>query len=210
MVDFDYIFKVLIIGDSGVGKSSLLLRFSDDTFSDYYISTIGVDFKIKTIECDGKIIKLQIWDTAGQERFSTITRNYYRGAHGIIIVYDTTDQQSFENVPEWLNNADCSASPGAARLLVGNKVDLEARRKVTSQVAMDFANKAGIQLLETSAKESLNVEKAFMEMTRDIMVRVRQGGGGLLPIGEAADADNRSKKNVVIEGQKIHSGGYCC
>ena len=96
--EYDYLFKLLLIGDSGVGKSCLLLRFADDTYTESYISTIGVDFKIRTIQLDGKTIKLQIWDTAGQERFRTITSSYYRGAHGIIVVYDTTDSDSFEHV----------------------------------------------------------------------------------------------------------------
>ena len=104
--EYDYLFKLLLIGDSGVGKSCLLLRFADDTYTESYISTIGVDFKIRTIELDGKTIKLQIWDTAGQERFRTITSSYYRGAHGIIVVFDVTDQESFNNVKQWLHEID--------------------------------------------------------------------------------------------------------
>merc|ERR1712159_656276 len=100
--EYDYLFKLLLIGDSGVGKSCLLFRFADDTYQESYISTIGVDFKIRTVELEGKTIKLQIWDTAGQERFRTITSSYYRGAHGIIVVYDVTDQESFNNVKTWL------------------------------------------------------------------------------------------------------------
>ena len=100
--NYDYIFKVLLIGDSGVGKSSLLLRFADDTYTDCYISTIGVDFKIKTVELDGETVKLQLWDTAGQERFKTITSNYYRGAHGFILVYDVTNEESFKNLKQWI------------------------------------------------------------------------------------------------------------
>lgn len=100
--EYDYLFKLLLIGDSGVGKSCMLLRFADDSYTESYISTIGVDFKIRTIEIEGKTVKLQIWDTAGQERFRTITSSYYRGAHGIIITYDTTDLETYKHVPYWL------------------------------------------------------------------------------------------------------------
>lgn len=131
----DYLFKLLLIGDSGVGKSCLLLRFADDTYTESYISTIGVDFKIRTIELDKKTIKLQIWDTAGQERFRTITSSYYRGAHGIIVVYDCTDQDSFNNVKQWLEEIDRYACDNVNKLLVGNKCDLTAKKVVDYPVA---------------------------------------------------------------------------
>lgn len=126
----DYLFKLLLIGDSGVGKSCLLLRFADDTYTESYISTIGVDFKIRTIDLDGKTIKLQIWDTAGQERFRTITSSYYRGAHGIIVVYDCTDQETFNNVKQWLEEIDRYACDNVNKLLVGNKCDLHTKKVV--------------------------------------------------------------------------------
>jgi small GTP-binding protein len=119
-----------LIGDSGVGKSCLLLRFADDTYTESFISTIGVDFKIRTIELEGKTVKLQIWDTAGQERFRTITSSYYRGAHGIIVVYDITDAESFANVRMWLKEVERYGSEGVCKLLVGNKSDLTGRRAV--------------------------------------------------------------------------------
>merc|ERR1711965_386176 len=109
--EYDYLFKLLLIGDSGVGKSCLLLRFADDTYTETYISTIGVDFKIRTVEIDQKVIKLQIWDTAGQERFRTITSSYYRGAHGIIVVYDVTDEESFTAVERWMTEIERFAGP---------------------------------------------------------------------------------------------------
>ncbi|ORX79867.1 small GTP-binding protein [Basidiobolus meristosporus CBS 931.73] len=170
--EYDYLFKLLLIGDSGVGKSCLLLRFADDTYTESYISTIGVDFKIRTIELEGKTIKLQIWDTAGQERFRTITSSYYRGAHGIIVVYDVTDQDTFTNVKQWLQEIERYASEGVNKLLVGNKSDLSSKRAVEYTVAEEFAKETAIPLLETSAKDSTNVEQAFLTMAKQIKDRM--------------------------------------
>merc|ERR1711904_142698 len=175
--EYDYLFKLLLIGDSGVGKSCLLLRFADDTYTESYISTIGVDFKIRTIELEGKVIKLQIWDTAGQERFRTITSSYYRGAHGIIVVYDVTDQVSFNNVRQWLQEIDRYACENVNKLLVGNKCDLQDKRAVAQAEAKAFAEELGVQFLETSAKNSINVEEAFMAMAREIKNRMAMDGG---------------------------------
>lgn len=155
-----------------MGKSCLLLRFADDTYTESYISTIGVDFKIRTVDLDGKVIKLQIWDTAGQERFRTITSSYYRGAHGIIVVYDVTDQESFNNVKQWLNEIDRYANENVNKLLVGNKSDLSDKKVVDSQTAKAFADEIGIPFLETSAKNSTNVEQAFMTMAAEIKNRM--------------------------------------
>jgi len=166
--EYDYLFKLLLIGDSGVGKSCLLLRFADDTYTDSYISTIGVDFKIRTVDLDTKTIKLQIWDTAGQERFRTITSSYYRGAHGIIIVYDITDKESFDNVRQWLFEIDRYASENVCKLLVGNKSDLGNKRAVEFDAAKGFADELNIPFLETSAKNATNVEQAFLTMAAQI------------------------------------------
>ncbi|CAL9099025.1 unnamed protein product [Musa textilis] len=155
----DYLFKLLLIGDSSVGKSCLLLRFADDSYVDSYISTIGVDFKIRTVELDGKTVKLQIWDTAGQEWFKTITSSYYRGAHGIIIVYDITEMESFDNIRQWLSEIDRYASDSVCKLLVGNKCDLVENRVVEMEKAKAFADSFGIPFIETSAKDSINVER---------------------------------------------------
>jgi len=166
--EYDYLFKLLLIGDSGVGKSCLLLRFADDTYTDSYISTIGVDFKIRTVDLDTKTIKLQIWDTAGQERFRTITSSYYRGAHGIIIVYDITDKESFDNVRQWLFEIDRYASESVCKLLVGNKSDLTNKRAVEYEQAKAFADELNVPFLETSAKNAANVEQAFLTMAAQI------------------------------------------
>ena len=176
MAEYDFLLKLLLIGDSGVGKSCLLLRFADNSYTDSYISTIGVDFKIRNMEIDGKKAKLQIWDTAGQERFRTITSSYYRGAHGIIIVYDITDQETFNNVRNWLQEIDKFASDNVNKLLVGNKSDRSDRQVDTNQ-ARDFAASLGIPFIETSAKTAANVEQAFLKMTSDIKARIAETGG---------------------------------
>jgi len=199
--EYDYLFKLLLIGDSGVGKSCLLLRFADDTYTESYISTIGVDFKIRTIELEGKTIKLQIWDTAGQERFRTITSSYYRGAHGIIVVFDVTDQESFNNVKQWLHEIDRYACQNVKKLLVGNKCDLASKRAVATEHAQEFADSLGIQYLETSAKNATNVEKAFTTMAGQIRKWMQTQ-----PTPAA-----QTKVNIKA-GDKIDTkgGGGCC
>ncbi|GAB2292493.1 Ras- protein RABD2a [Dionaea muscipula] len=197
--EYDYLFKLLLIGDSGVGKSCLLLRFADDSYVESYISTIGVDFKIRTVEQDGKTIKLQIWDTAGQERFRTITSSYYRGAHGIIIVYDVTDQQSFENIKQWLSEIDRYASDNVVKLLVGNKSDLTSSKVVSYETGKAFADEIGVPFLETSAKNASNVEQAFMTMAAEIKKRVASQ-----PTASARPT------TVPIRGQPVAQKSNCC
>ncbi|XP_050428729.1 ras-related protein Rab-35 [Adelges cooleyi] len=166
--EYDHLFKLLIIGDSGVGKSSLLVRFADNTFSGSYITTIGVDFKIRTVVVDGEKVKLQIWDTAGQERFRTITSTYYRGTHGVIVVYDVTNGDSFANVKRWLHEIDQNCEV-VNRILVGNKNDAPDRKVVLTEDAKRFADQMGIQLYETSAKDNINVEQMFMSITKQVL-----------------------------------------
>ncbi|TLD10285.1 hypothetical protein PgNI_06048 [Pyricularia grisea] len=198
---YDYLFKLLLIGDSGVGKSCLLLRFADDTYTESYISTIGVDFKIRTIELDGKTVKLQIWDTAGQERFRTITSSYYRGAHGICVVYDVTDMDSFNNVKQWLQEIDRYATEGVNKLLVGNKSDMADKKVVDYTVAKEFADSLGIPFLETSAKNANNVEQAFLTMARQIKERM------------GTTTTNNSKPSVQVgpgQGVGSNQSNSCC
>ncbi|GCF01562.1 GTP-binding protein of the rab [Zygosaccharomyces mellis] len=206
--EYDYLFKLLLIGNSGVGKSCLLLRFSDDTYTNDYISTIGVDFKIKTVDLDGKTVKLQIWDTAGQERFRTITSSYYRGSHGIIIVYDVTDQESFNGVKMWLQEIDRYATSTVLKLLVGNKCDLKDKRMVEYDVAKEFADANKMPFIETSALDSTNVEEAFLTMARQIkdsMAQQQRHDGG------AANGQNENG-NVNLKGQSLtnSSTNGCC
>jgi len=197
--EYDYLFKLLLIGDSGVGKSCLLLRFADDTYTESYISTIGVDFKIRTIEIGGKTIKLQIWDTAGQERFRTITSSYYRGAHGIIVVYDVTDQVSFNNVRQWLQEIDRYACENVNKLLVGNKCDLTTKKVVDFNTAKEFADGLGIPFMETSAKNSTNVETAFITMAEEIKKRV--GGDKDTPV--------KNDEKVAVKQKPAGKKSFC-
>ncbi|KAM3233336.1 hypothetical protein P3L10_018695 [Capsicum annuum] len=183
--------------------SSLFFFFSgfqDDSYLESYISTIGVDFKIRTVEQDGKTIKLQIWDTAGQERFRTITSSYYRGAHGIIVVYDVTDQESFNNVKQWLNEIDRYASDSVNKLLVGNKCDLTAQKVVATETAQAFADEIGIPFMETSAKSATNVEQAFMAMSASIKNRMAANPA----------ANNARPPTVQIRGQPVNQKSGCC
>jgi len=191
--EHDYFFKILLIGDSGVGKSCLLLRFADDSWTDSHISTIGVDFKIKTLNCEGKVIKLQIWDTAGQERFRTITSSYYRGAQGIILVFDCTDMESFNNVKQWLGEIDRYACENVNKLLVGNKIDLVAGRVVDKNVASEFAESMNIPYIETSAKNASGVEEAFMQMAKAIKDRLASSTDGPKPKDETVVPNSQPK-----------------
>jgi len=171
---YDYLFKLLLIGDSGVGKTCVLFRFSEDAFNATFISTIGIDFKIRTIDLDGKKIKLQIWDTAGQERFRTITTAYYRGAMGIMLVYDITNDKSFDNIKNWIRNIEEHASQDVEKMILGNKCDMNERREVTKERGEELAIEYGIKFMETSAKASINVEEAFYTLARDIKAKMEK------------------------------------
>ncbi|KAH3762933.1 circularly permutated Ras protein 1 [Pelomyxa schiedti] len=163
--EYDYLFKLLLIGDSGVGKSCFLLRFSDDSyFTESFISTIGVDFKIRTVEMGGKVIKLQVWDTAGQERFRTITSSYYRGAHGILICYDISDRHSYDNLKQWLGEVERYAAESVSTVIVGMKSDLRTSRPdcVSTREAQEFADSYGLRLSECSSKANENITSTVL------------------------------------------------
>lgn len=179
---YDYLFKLLLIGDSGVGKTCILFRFSDDAFNHTFISTIGIDFKIKTIDLKGKKIKLQIWDTAGQERFHTITTSYYRGAMGILLVYDVTNAKSFDNIAKWLRNIEEHANEDVEKIIIGNKCDMEERRVIPTERGEEIARAHNIPFIETSAKANINIDRVFLELTDAILARTTAK--------EATDAGN--------------------
>lgn len=204
--DYDYLVKLLLIGDSGVGKSCLLLRFSDDSFTTSFITTIGIDFKIRTIELDGKRIKLQIWDTAGQERFRTITTAYYRGAMGILLVYDVTDESSFNNIRNWIRNIEQHASDNVNKILVGNKADMdESKRAVPTSQGQALADEYGIKFFETSAKTNFNVEQVFFSIARDIKQRIAESDSKAEPL-----TIKISKPDPAIGSATAQEKSACC
>ena len=175
--DYDYLFKVLLLGDTDVGKSSLILRYTEETFNSKLVNSIGVDFKMKKKEIDGKIIKVQIWDTAGHERFRSITYSYYRGANAIIIVFDITDKKSFLSITEWLKQIEKHAKENVFKFLVGNKSDLAEERKVTFEEAKEYADKHDLPYIETSAKEGININELFESSIKSFLSNNKYIGG---------------------------------
>uniref|UniRef100_T1JFW5 Ras-related protein Rab-43 n=1 Tax=Strigamia maritima TaxID=126957 RepID=T1JFW5_STRMM len=167
---YDFLFKIVVIGDSGVGKTSVVQRFKSGTFIERHGNTIGVDFAMKEMIVDGKKIKLQIWDTAGQERFRTITQSYYRSAHGVILVYDITKRSSFLNVQRWLEEVRRYTASNVLILMIGNKCDLETLREVENVEAQAMTERVPeiITTLETSAREDTNVSTAFTCMAKNL------------------------------------------
>ncbi|XP_062842235.1 ras-related protein Rab-43 [Trichomycterus rosablanca] len=169
---YDFVFKLVLVGDVGVGKTCVVQRFKTGTFIERQGNTIGVDFTMKTMDIQGKRVKLQIWDTAGQERFRTITQSYYRSANGAIITYDITKKATFLAVPRWLEDVKKYGGSNIATLLVGNKSDLTEQREVTLDEAQAMAHQLDfISAIETSAKDSSNVDEAFNKMAAELMLR---------------------------------------
>lgn len=162
--DYDYLFKIVLIGDSGVGKSNLLSRFTRNEFNLESKTTIGVEFATRSVIADSKLIKAQIWDTAGQERYRAITSAYYRGAVGALLIYDISKLSSFENIEKWLKELREHAELHIVIMLVGNKSDLKGLRAVRSEDAAIFAERNGIAFMETSALDGGNVEVAFQRV----------------------------------------------
>ena len=163
-------FKYLLVGDSGVGKSSLMHRFADDTYSDEYRSTVGTDFKCRHLKMGKDDVKVQIWDTAGQERFRSITTSYYRGANAVLVVFDVTDLASFNNVSNWSGEVSRHADEKCHRILVGNKCDLIAKRVVTFEQANEFAKSVNMVYREVSCKSSEQVNECFIELAAELLL----------------------------------------
>jgi len=172
---YNYLFKYIIIGDTGVGKSCLLLQFTDKRFQPVHDLTIGVEFGARMITIDGKQIKLQIWDTAGQESFRSITRSYYRGAAGALLCYDITRRETFNHLTCWLEDARQHSNSNMTIMLIGNKSDLEHKRAVSTEEGEQFAKENGLIFIETSAKTAANVEEAFINTAKKIYEKIQKG-----------------------------------
>jgi Ras-related protein Rab-1A len=170
--DYDYLFKIVFVGDSGVGKSSLVLKYTDNVYNESFISTIGVDFKIHTININNKQIKLQIWDTAGQERFRSITSSYYKGSHCVIFVYDITDILSYNNLQNWINEMKHHTGEKYS-CIIGNKYDkvekYPGNRAVAKEIVEEFAKNNNMLYVETSAKTGLNIGDIFKQIALDLV-----------------------------------------
>ncbi|KAL8222091.1 UNVERIFIED_CONTAM: Ras- protein Rab-19 [Gekko kuhli] len=169
---FDYLFKIILIGDSNVGKTCVVHRFKSGQYYVKQQNTIGVDFTVRSLEIDGKKVKIQVWDTAGQERFRTITQSYYRSAHGAILAYDMTRRSTFESIPHWIHEIEKYGAANLVLMLIGNKSDETEKRQVLFEDACTLAEKHGLlAVLETSAKEAQNVDEVFILMAKELMAR---------------------------------------
>ena len=163
----ELLYKILLLGDSSVGKTCFLMRYADNTFQEIHMTTIGLDYKLKNVQLDdGKIVKIQIWDTAGQDRFRSITKNYYKGAHGIILIYDVTSRKTFENVQNWITQIKEEVSDKVNIILVGNKIDDEKNRKVTTEEGKQMADSCKLEFFETSAKSGVGIDSTFNELVK--------------------------------------------
>uniref|UniRef100_A0A8C5Q7P2 Ras-related protein Rab-3 n=1 Tax=Leptobrachium leishanense TaxID=445787 RepID=A0A8C5Q7P2_9ANUR len=192
---FDYMFKLLIIGNSSVGKTSFLFRYADDSFTSAFVSTVGIDFKVKTVYRNEKRVKLQIWDTAGQERYRTITTAYYRGAMGFLLMYDISNVDSFNAVQDWATQIKTYSWDNAQVLLVGNKCDLEDDRVIPAEDGRRLAEELGFEFFEASAKENINVKQVFERLVDVICEKMNESlENGPVPSGNAQLNENTPKE----------------
>lgn len=208
---FDYQFRIILIGDSTVGKSSLLKYFTDGKFSELCDPTVGVDFFARLIEVkNGVRVKLQLWDTAGQERFRSITRSYYRNSVGVMIVFDITKRQSFDNITGWLAEAKFHIEPHqAVYMIVGHKADCESERQVTYREASQFAHLNGLKYLETSAKNGQNVEESFQLLARDVYKLLEDGRVKIEEGWDGIKQGFKREENVHLEEEETQRSKCC-
>lgn len=204
MDSYDYLIKCLIVGDSGTGKSSLMLRFTDDVFNTSYISTIGVDFKLKTINYKDKNFKFQIWDTAGQDRFRTITSSYYRGADAVIVCYDISDRNTFKNIGKWLEEVERYSFSKPLIILCGTKNDLETR-EISYEEGFEFANSQSISFVETSSKNNSKIMEIFESIADNKIKRTVNLSNNVY------DKSELRKRHVKLDLlEHIDTNNKCC
>ena len=193
---YDVKYKIMVLGESKVGKTSLIKRYTKEQFGGVYLTTVGMDFQDKIIEIEDKKIRLQVWDTAGQERFRNVTKSYFQSSHGLLVVYDITDKESFEKINFWIENIKNNAPENAKLILVGNKCDLANERKVTIEDGENKARKYNIKFFESSAKDGTNVNELFFYLANEIYQDEKTKG-----------KDN--KKTMQLDSKKKGKKGCC-
>ena len=203
--DYEYLFKILLIGNSNVGKSSLFLRFVDEIWKENFVPTIGVDFKIKSIKIDNKTIKLQIWDTAGQERFKSILSSYYKGANGILLLYDITNINSFKSLSNWLIDIEKNSSKNVKKILIGNKCDLNELRKIPMNKGKEFADTYNMKFIETSAKNNVNINECFNILGKELINNLDSKSNKKDKIFHLNDDEN-----IIDKDDRVYKSGKCC
>ena len=203
--EYEYLFKILLVGNSNVGKSSLFLRFVDEIWKENFVPTIGVDFKIKSIKIDNKTIKLQIWDTAGQERFRSILSSYYKGANGILLLYDITNVNSFKNLSNWLIDIEKNSSKDVKKILIGNKCDLNELRKIPINKGKEFADTYNMKFIETSAKNNVNINECFNILGKELLNNIDLKSNKKEKIFHLKDDEN-----IIDKDDGVYKSGKCC
>ena len=201
----DFKLKIVVVGDSGVGKTNLIKRFITNEFSENFKATIGVEFMSKTYKINKHLFKIEIWDTAGQERYKSITAVYYKGAKGGLIVYDTTDKNTFDNIDKWLTEIKDKTSKDIKLMLIGNKIDLKDYRDVQNEEALEKAKTLGIPLMETSALDATNVKEAFYDLLKEIYKEMKD------KINNPEYKQSNDKKGIDLstKAEKKKSGCGC-
>jgi Ras-related protein Rab-8A len=202
---YDHLVKLLLVGDAGVGKTNLLSRFAEGTYDPHASETIGIDFKVKMMTLGGRKVKLQIWDTAGQERFNTITQQYYRNAMGVVLVYDCTSEESFNNIQRWAAQIAAHSAQGTNQLLLGNKADSDCKA-VDKEAGQALADGLGVAFFETSAKSGQNVQQAFETIAFDVVRRMQEDcastASGFPPI--------YFREKIVLSAEPAEKRAGCC
>ena len=210
-VNFNYLLKYIIIGDSAVGKSNILLRYIHNRFSEEFHSTIGVEFGAKNLEIDDKIYRIQIWDTAGQETFRSITRAYYKNSVCACVVYDISNRSTFENIKSWVEDCKRLSPKTVLLILIGNKIDLENKREVTYDEGSIYAQKNGMVFFECSAKTGKNIDDIFVESTKEISKRIKNGFYDLSNENCVISQGSKNPETITLgKDENNNNWGYCC